>query len=339
MSIQNIQLPDPPKVFKAIKTGYDAITNHIVLVLFPVVLDALLWFGPHLRVKSQIDRLIMEMNSVSNLLSSDFQEMLQTSQDVWITVGDRINLFAALRSFPVGIFSLLSSTLPIQNPVGKPINIEVEQLQLTVLISLGLFIVGILVGGLYFSAVQQAAVYDEINWKSVFRQWPWFAGQSLLLSALFVVLFLTVFILGSCLATGFAFFSVALGQAVILLIGVLTFWVLYPLFFSFHGIYIKRLKAGKSMIESVKLTNLTFFKTGMFILAALLVTQGLDILWQVPPENSWLMVISILGHSFVTTGMLAASFVYYKDMDRWVTELSELRKQNDLFGKKVSIGE
>lgn len=335
MSIHNIQLPDPPKVIKAIKTGYDAITNHIVLILFPVALDALLWFGPHLRVKSQIDRLVMEMNSISNLLSSDFQEMLETSQDIWITVGDRINLFAALRSFPVGIFSLLSSTLPIQNPIGKPINIDVDQLQYTVLITLGLFVFGILLGGLYFAAVRQAAVYDEINWLSVFRQWPWFAGQSLLLSALFLVLFLTVFILGSCLATGFAFFSVALGQAVILLIGVLTFWVLYPLFFSFHGIYIKKLNAGKSMIESVKLTNLTFFKTGMFILAALLVTQGLDIIWQVPPENSWLMVISILGHGFVTTGMLAASFVYYQDMDRWVEEVSKLRKHKDLFNQQA----
>jgi hypothetical protein len=338
MSIQTIQLPDPPKVFKAIRTGYDAITNHIVLVLFPVALDAILWFGPHLRVKTQIDRLVREMSSISNLLSSDFQEMLQTSQEVWITVGDRINLFAALRSFPVGIFSLLSSTLPIENPVGKPINVEVLQLQYTILITVGLFIVGILLGGLYFAAVRQAAVFDAINWQKLIRQWPWFAGQSLVLSALFVVLFIAVIIFGSCLATGFAFFSVALGQAVILLIGVLSFWVLYPLFFSFHGIYVKNLKAGKSIMESVKLTNLTFFKTGMFILAALLVTQGLDVLWQVPPENSWLMLISIFGHGFVTTGMLAASFIYYKDMDRWVTELSELRKQKDLFDKQVPIG-
>lgn len=62
----------------------------------------------------------------------------------------------------------------------------------------------------------------------------------------------------------------------------------------------------------------------MFILAAIIVNQGLNMLWQVPPENSWLMLISVIGHAFVTTGMLSASFIYYQDMIRWVEELQAM---------------
>ena len=56
----------------------------------------------------------------------------------------------------------------------------------------------------------------------------------------------------------------------------------------------------------------------------MLLNQGLNMLWQVPPENSWLMLISIIGHAFVTTGMLSASFVYYQDMNRWSDEIQSL---------------
>jgi hypothetical protein len=57
---------------------------------------------------------------------------------------------------------------------------------------------------------------------------------------------------------------------------------------------------------------------------AILVNQGLNMVWQVAPEDSWLMLISIIGHAFVTTGMLSASFVYYQDITRWVEELKTL---------------
>ena len=61
---------------------------------------------------------------------------------------------------------------------------------------------------------------------------------------------------------------------------------------------------------------------------AILVNQGLNIVWQISPETSWLMIISIIGHAFVTTGMLSASFVYYQDMNRWVEEMKAMSVPN-----------
>jgi hypothetical protein len=35
-------------------------------------------------------------------------------------------------------------------------------------------------------------------------------------------------------------------------------------------------------------------------------------------KNSWFTLVGILGHAFVTTSLLSATFVYYRNADRWV---------------------
>ncbi len=324
MNTNKIVLPEPPNVLKSIRNGFDAITKHLILVLFPVGLDLVLWFAPHLQLKSLIEGLILEMNEVSALLPADFGEVMEAGQEIWQLAAERINLFLALRSLPVGMFSLLTSILPVKNPLGNPIFWDVPTMSGAIIFSLMIFLVGLAFGGIYFSGVRRAALFDQVKWREVLREWPRVSLQSMLLSLMWLILFLAIMVIGSCAATGITFFSVSLGQIVIILFGIASFWLIFPLFFSPHGIYSQGQKAGKSLLTSVRLTNLTFVKTSLFIIIALLVNQGLNMVWQIPPEESWLLGISIIGHAFVTTGMLAASFVYYQDMVRWAEELQVL---------------
>jgi hypothetical protein len=39
-------------------------------------------------------------------------------------------------------------------------------------------------------------------------------------------------------------------------------------------------------------------------------------------------LVGILGHAFVTTALLAASFIYYRDMSAWLTVVLERFKAN-----------
>jgi len=336
MNINKIALPESPNVLKSIKNGFDAITKHLILLLFPIGLDLVLWFAPRLQIKSQIERIVTEMSEVSALLSPDFGEMVEAGQEIWLIAAERINLFVALRSFPIGIFSLLSSILPVENPLGDPIFWDVPQLSIAVIISLILFLTGLAFGGLYFSSVRQAALFDDVKWRTILREWPRISIQAFLLSLIWLILFFGILVLGSCVATGITLFSVSLGQLVIILFGIVSFWLIFPLFFSPHGIFSQGQKAWKSMIQSIRLTNMTFFKTGLFIMLAIFVNQGLNLVWQVAPESSWLMVISIIGHAFVTTGMLAASFVYYQDMIRWSEELNLISKSQPVIEEERS---
>ena len=324
MNINKITLPEPPNVIKSIRNGFDAITKHLILLLFPIGLDLVLWFGPHLQIKSLIMGLIVEMNNASELMSADFGEVIEAGQEIWMVAAERVNLLIGLRSLPVGIFSLFAGILPVENPLGTPLFWDVTSLNAAVLIVLLVFVVGLMLGGLYFSAVRQAALYDELKWRDIFQEWPRVSLQSGILSLIWMIFFMAILVAGSCVATGITIISVSLGQMVIILFGVISFWLIFPLIFSPHGIYSKGQKAWKSLLSSIRLTNLTFLKTSLFILLVLLLNQGLNMLWQVPPENSWMMLISVIGHAFVTTGMLSASFVYYQDMNRWSEEIQSL---------------
>jgi hypothetical protein len=71
------------------------------------------------------------------------------------------------------------------------------------------------------------------------------------------------------------------------------------------------------------MTNMTLPTTVLFVLSVFVLVQGLDILWRIPPTDSWLTLLGIAGHAFVTTGLLSASFVYYRDADRWARNLSQ----------------
>jgi len=337
MNINKITLPEPPNVIKSIRNGFDAITKHLIILLFPVGLDLVLWFGPHLQIKSLIEGLIVEMNNVSELMPADFGEVMEAGQEIWIVGAERINLLIGLRSLPVGIFSLFTGILPVENPLGTPMFWDVTSLSAAVLIVLFVFLIGLMLGGLYFSAVRQAALYDELKWSGIFQDWPRVSLQSGILSLIWIIFFLAILVVGSCAATGITIFSVSLGQMVIILFGVISFWLIFPLIFSPHGIYSKGQKAWKSLLSSIRLTNLTFLKTSLFILLVLLLNQGLNMLWQVPPENSWLMLISVIGHAFVTTGMLSASFVYYQDMNRWSEEIQSLSLPQPIVEERPTI--
>jgi len=97
--------------------------------------------------------------------------------------------------------------------------------------------------------------------------------------------------------------------------------LLLPLVFSPHGIFVNRRKVWSSVKDGMRLTRLTLPSTGLFFLVVLILSQGLDVLWKIPGEKSWLALIGIAGHAFVTTGLLAASFVYYRDADHWAQKI------------------
>ena len=337
MNINKIVLPESPNVLKSIRNGFDAITKHLVLLIFPVGFDLILWFAPHLQIKSQIEGLVLEMESLSTLLPADYEDVIETSKEIWIVAAERLNLFIAMRSLPVGIFSLFTSILPVKHPLGDPQFLDIANFNSAVLICLGLFLSGLILGGLYYSSVRQAALFDEVKWRVIIREWPRVSIQSFQLTLFWVFFFLGVLVVGSCLATGVSLFSFSLGQVVILLFGIISFWLVFPLFFSPHGIYSTGDKAWKSIITSIRLTNITFFKTGLFIMVAILINQGLNIIWQIPPEDSWLMVISVIGHAFVTTGMLSASFVYYQEMLRWMDEIHELSNPQPIIEERPTM--
>ncbi len=111
------QLPPPPGVIVALKTGLDVIAGHLSVLLLPLALDVLLWFGPRLSVKNLFSPLIEEAVRANAASGLPMDNALAFQKFAAEFLG-RFNLFSLLRTFPVGLSSLMIGKMPAQTPLG-----------------------------------------------------------------------------------------------------------------------------------------------------------------------------------------------------------------------------
>lgn len=51
---------EPPRLIASFASGFNTVANNIHLLLLPLALDLLLWFGPHLRLKNLLMPLVTD---------------------------------------------------------------------------------------------------------------------------------------------------------------------------------------------------------------------------------------------------------------------------------------
>jgi hypothetical protein len=318
-------LPSPPGLLASLIAGFDAVTTHIGVILFPVALDLLIWLGPHVKATRLIQAFSEQLINLSAGASSQTGQMVQTNQDLMTFIGDfaqRMNLLAAFRSYPVGIPSLMSGRQPLLAPAGiQPLSSEVTSFGSLFLLWVFVCVIGLIFGAVYYSAVAHAAVSRPPQRWQILAEWPRAAGQVLLLAVIWLLALIAIMIPISCILPVLTLISPEIARISLFLFGAALIWLLFPLLFSAHGIFVNRDHALASVQKSIRLTRLTLPSTGLLFLIILLLSQGLDLLWNSPLDNSWLMLVGIAGHAFVTTGLLAASFVYYRDADQWIKKM------------------
>lgn len=322
--------PLPPKLLPSLRTGFDAITNHLVLILIPMALDLFLWLGPHLRIQKIIESILAQLLAFNTLQDPAAEEMLIAGQEAWTTLAESLNLFSALRAYPVGIPSLMASMFSLDTPAGTAVIWELNSLIEVVFILIGLTILGLILGTFFYLVVAQATIHGEIRLRQSVQNWPWAALQVILLALIWLALLIIISIPGSCLVSLVALGGFPIGQCALLLYSGAILWLFFPLLFSAHGIFIKHANVISSVKASVRITRYTLPTTGLFFLLVLLISKGLDLLWQVPPPTSWLTIIGLAGHAFIVTGLLAASYIYYRDASYWVDNLLQQSRLSSL---------
>lgn len=322
MEFQRIEsLPPPPGVIGSLKAGLDAVATHVTAILLPLLLDAFLWLGPRLSLENLLTPAVSELFAGS--LEGLSPEGILLTQDFyagftqWL---EQFNLLSALRTFPIGIFSLMSARMPTRSLLGVPTVIQVPSVgSLLGWVTL-LTLAGWIGGGLYFHWVSKVVSSDGQGAplrlsRSIF--------QTVLFSAVWLLLLM---ILGMPTLTFLAalyVISPLVFQGALLLLGLLSFWLIVPFFFMPHGIFVHRQNALVSIYTSLQMARFSLPTSSLFVLSVLIITQGLNLLWSVPPENSWTTLIGIAGHAFITTALLAASFIFYRDMSAWVQTVFE----------------
>ena len=307
----------------SLRAGFDAIAAHVGLIFVPLGLDLLLWLGPRVSISRLMQPVLDEMARLApttGFAQADIDAML----DMYRQLLGRLNLVAALRTLPIGISSLMSGRMPGQSPLGAVFTLQVDSVPQLLGLFLALTLIGWMLGGLYFHWVAELVVSRAPG--QVAPTASRAILQTILYSLIWAVLIWSV-ALPAMFVVYLAFaINALLGQGLLLFMGFVSLWLLVPLFFSPHGIYLRQQNAFASFLGAFTLTRFTLPSSSLFVLAVFLVGVGLNLLWAVPAEDTWIALVGILGHAFITTGLLAASFIYYRDMSVWVqTVLAHLR--------------
>lgn len=310
-------ITSPPRLMNAIISGFNVIASNIALILFPVILDLFIWLGPKLRLQKILEPIIANTNQTLQAYNTaDMSELLKNAQEAWSILINRINLTSSISTFPLGIPSLLAGTESTNNPFGQSMSYEIPSIGIAIIVFLILVAVGLILGSIYLGLIakiiggRSGAINVSLIGSQIINI---FLLLLLIIGVLLIFIFPSLFIVSI-----FALFSPSIAQIVLLLISFVLIWLLIPLVFSPHGIFLNQLNVIKSVITSFRLVRLFLPGTGLFILTSILLAQGLDILWLAAPSNSWLTIIGIIGHAFIYTSLIAASFIYYQRGLEWM---------------------
>jgi hypothetical protein len=323
-------LPPPPGVLGSLKAGFEAVSNHIILISLPFLLDVFLWLGPRLgvsKVLGPIYQMVFDQLKKGLSTGDEIKQLVafQTLFNDWLQHFNLVSLASRLQTFPVGISSLMAKTMPVTTPMGAGSGSQLSSPFTLTGYMLLIVISGWVVGALYFRWVSGAILGGRGGYVSI----PHAIFQSLLLSALWFVFLVFLSIPVTLFLAALSLISPTLASIGLFILVLASFWLVVPLFFMPLGIFVRNQNAFRSIYSSFRMVRFTFPSSAMFVFIIFILTTGLNYLWSVPASDSWMTLIGIAGHAFISTALLAASFVYYRDMNGWLQIVIQKLQQKD----------
>jgi hypothetical protein len=261
------------------------------------------------------------MPTLAKAFPSNFPDVA-TVQQAWTSFLNQFNLFMILRTFPVGATSLLSLQMPVVTPLGVPAILDAGSFFGIFGWVLVLVLLGWLIGAVYYFWISGVVLKSEQR----------SLGKSIVQTMFLSIIWLGItFILGLpafLLISMITYFNAVLGQIMFFIGALLLIWLIMPVFFSVHGIFTLQLNSFRSILGSLRMVRFTLPNTGLFLLVFVIINTGMNFLWNTPSESSWWLLVGIAGHAFVSTALLAASFIYYRDINAWLAAvLEQLQKR------------
>lgn len=300
----------PLGVIDSLSAGFSVVAQKPSLLLLSLLLDLFLWLGPRLSINPIVPELATRLQVLTGETADNSAEIFH--QNMAEILGS-YNVFSALSTWPLGTPSLLAGNDSGSSPVGVPPTIQVYRLDEFLAWLLSLTLVGLLFGSLYLGLIARWIGWSRISlrdWmKLVWLQW------ARIVALVFVVLvgafFLSVPLFLAVEVVSMIFMPLA---SLALLVGVGTgMWGLFHLFFTIHGILLDGLGVLGAVRNSVKLVRCYPFSTAGLLLTAVIISLGLDTIWNVPPSESWMRLVAVAGNAFISTGLVAATFIYYRE--------------------------
>lgn len=298
--------PDSPVgIIESLSTGFEIVASHLPLIAVPFALDMLVWLGPRLSLRQT------NFEALTELLKT-FQQM----KSLYLPVFFVPNVIGFREAKPLP-FAYTSPVYELLKP---------EQSYAVLGIAM---VLGYLIWMMYAGLIGQRVAGRAMSPTALARQISAIAFQ---VSILFAVIALLLTLLLSLVAT-FANLLVSImgapqiGYNIFLIFALLLSGMLGALaiFFVFtpHSMFLNRNNLLAAMFDSVQVVQWNLVSTLSLLALIFLISIAMHSVWALAGTDSWIVLVAIAGNAFVSTGLIAATFVFFKDRHRYWRELRD----------------
>ncbi len=295
-----------PGIIPTISAGFDLTTHHLWLIVLPFVLDVFYWIGPRLSIRS-----IVEETAAMLIDDPFFSELVDPLG--MVEVAAQTNLFTTLSIPLIGIPALMNGAVPTQAPLS-PLVMEVENILPWFVWLIGLSVMGLLLTSIYLSLVGLLLEEEQAGARqSVLRFLIHVTRSAVRLFILGIVFFIIlIFLWLPMLPVAVILGSISTSlSAVVMLFGVVI--VALYLSLAVPGIVLGDRGAIKAVKESVRMVHRNMMSTMNILLILILISSGTNLLWRMADDGSWLTLVSLAGHAFINTALIATFFIFYRN--------------------------
>ncbi len=306
---------EKPKIIDALISGFNTVARKPYLILLPIIVDLFLWFGPTWRVDEYFKPLLQSLSNLPGLDAPEYIELMQENQILWQGLFENFNLAITLRTLPIGVPSLMVAKTSFLNPLGIPMTINLETGLQVFGVWLIFLLFGFFLGSVYFQNISLQVIDD--NKDKRFSNLIHSFVQIIIMPILLVIILTLLSIPSMFIITLLSIISPGMGDFALLVAGGIILWIIMPLIFTPHGIFLFKQNLIAAMMTSISVVRISMGKTAWFIILSFVLIQGLNYLWQTPNVDNWLLIVGIFGHAFIVTAIIAASFHYFIDATKF----------------------
>ena len=304
----------PLGVIESLQQGFNFLNKHLWLILLPVLLDLVLWLSPRVTLAPLVEQ-FLAMATDPAQMPADFAENYQMAEETLRTLGNDYNLLSLLAGWLTGMPSLLARMdfHSVPSPVNQVISLQSWDVALVAI--LVLLPVGIAIGSLWLTWMVFAFTRRPWSAKAFWGRWGWiWLNVNLYLILLMVALLFVSMFFGILLIVAQALGTVGvlmMSFLWLLFIG-LVIWLSIGLFFVVISVALDGVNLVRAIWRSLNVVGRNALSTLGFLILILLLTEGFARIWARLSQQEWGVLLSILGHAYLGTGLMAAAFIYYQ---------------------------
>ncbi len=314
-------------VIDSISEGLNVVRRRPLVMLIPVLVDAVLWLAPRLSIRPLAIRVVSAFSQAAG--ASQSTDSVQAVGELLGSLGQQSNLLALLANGVVGMPSFLAAGLP--EGLWRPFDgIEVSSVAVAGLLAIVFGLIGVGVGTLYLTVVAAAVQGKQLSLRDLLSK----AGRNSVRIVSAVLAMMAVLVLvglpTSLFLSFLAILSPTVGGLVASLVSLIGFWAglwaLFYLFFVIDAMVLQEISLQRSVLNSVMVVRSSFWSVLGLIILLNVLAAGFAVVWHwVATAIPLGTLVAVAGNTFVGSGLVAASFVFYRGRyEALLARISEL---------------